>query len=150
METLTNQKMDQIINQFNLNYSIVKVTFNQNYNPDVFEKLYTYKCAVEGVKEGDFVVVDTPNEGFRVVKVVSIIENSYENAIQANKASKFIVDKVDMTKYNESKELKEKRRWILNQLAERKKVLEELAVFEAMALKDDQSKELLEQLKGTV
>ena len=54
---------------------------------------YAYLCDIPGIAVGDHVVVDSPSNGLTVVKVVQI-GDTVENV---TKATKWIVDKVDVS-----------------------------------------------------
>jgi len=58
------------------------------------EKRYAYLCDIPGVKVGDKVVVDAPSNGLTLVTVREI-------AVGDSKASKWIVDRVDLTAHEE-------------------------------------------------
>lgn len=58
------------------------------------DKRYPYLCDIPGVKTGDKVVVDTPSSGLTLVTVKEIV-------LGDAKASKWIVDRVDLTAHGE-------------------------------------------------
>jgi len=58
------------------------------------DKRYAYLCDIPGVKVGDKVVVDTPSNGLTLVTVREI-------AVGDAKASKWLVDRVDLTAHEE-------------------------------------------------
>ena len=82
----------------------ISVKFTDGYS----DKVYAYLTEDTEIKNDDCVVVDSPNGGYKVVRVVSV-EETIESV---TKASKWIVQKVDDTAYKARIE-KEKRKAVL-------------------------------------
>lgn len=82
----------------------ISVKFTDGYS----DKVYAYLTEDESIKNDDAVVVDSPNGGYKVVRVVSV-EETVESV---TKASKWIVQRVDDTEYKE-RIAKEKRKAVL-------------------------------------
>jgi hypothetical protein len=96
--------------------------------------LYAYLTDIEGLEVGDTLVVDSPNSGFTCVTVTSV----EETAESVDKATKWIVSKVDVAGYKAR--LKK---------AERRKLLTaKLKKMQAAALEADQFAALIKLVPG--
>lgn len=102
-------------------------------------KSYQYNCEYK-VSEGDYVVVDSPNDGYVVVKVNEV-------NVQDVKATKSVVCIVDDTKYKLEKELEKKRVQTLNKLKTAAEKASKLAVYKALAQDNPEIKDLLNELE---
>lgn len=71
----------------------VKVRFSATGAQRGTNTEYAYLCDIPGVAVGDHVVVDTPSNGLTIAKVIQI-GDTVENV---TKATKWIVDKVDVS-----------------------------------------------------
>lgn len=73
---------------------IAQVQF-KSYNKVYGGQAYAYKILPNmKIKEGDEVIVDSPTQGYQVVKVSKILDDHA-------KASKFIIAKIDDSEYKE-------------------------------------------------
>lgn len=108
--------------------NIINVSFNGHSAP------YAYMTDIEGIEVGDTVVVDSPNSGFTCVKVVSVTET----ADSVDKASKWIVSKVDVAGYKERLEKAERRKLLTAKLKK----------MQAEALEADQFAALIKLVPG--
>jgi hypothetical protein len=95
---------------------------------------YVYLTDIEGVEAGDTLVVDSPNSSFTCVTVISV----HETAESVEKATKWIVSKVDVTGYKARLEKVERRKLLTAKL---KKMQEE-------ALEADQFSALIKLVPG--
>lgn len=59
-----------------------------------FEQEYSYKCDIEGLKKGDVLVVPT-NNSFSI----GIFQRYSTNKIHIDKATKWVVERVDIEAY---------------------------------------------------
>ena len=84
-------------------------------------QLYTYKT-LEEVEKGEFVVVDTPQNGLTVVKVVEVLK-AHEK--KCNFAIKWVVQKVDMSRYEELNEKEGQAQELIN-TSKTKKLVEDM------------------------
>ena len=73
---------------------------------------------------------------------------SVQPYVEGSKATKFIVNKVDMGSYLEQIERHNTRKDILNKLEAKRRQFEELALYEIMAKDDQEAALLLNQLRG--
>lgn len=124
---------------------IVTVRFAESKVGYGTPKSYAYYCDIDGIAVGDAVVVDTPSSGLTVVRVVSIAPLTAEDV---HKASKWIVDKVDVAAHNARRE-REARRKVLE--AQLEKALEEALRkdrFTRLAELNPDLAPLVEELKG--
>lgn len=80
----------------NPNFNFVGVEFNQTKG-----KTYYYKT-LEQFEDGDKAIVDSPRDG---LVVVTVVEANAECLLDTEYNYKWIVQKVDLTKYNEAIEL---------------------------------------------
>lgn len=103
-------------------------------------KTYNYLTFDESLQVEDYVVVPTSN-GFAVAQIVEFKEHSPY-------AKSLIVDKVDMTRYNEEtakiKRVQELRAKLETELAEEQRI----AVYRESAKSNPRIKELLEELES--
>ena len=117
--------------------SIVNVVFK------TATREYSYLTDLD-LSEGDYVVVDTPN-GFEVVKVVGtrgITSN------QCAKASKWIVQKIDVTDYEAKKATRVIIQEIKNKLKQRKDDMEEIMLYKKLANTDPEIGALIKELES--
>lgn len=114
---------------------IVKVKFN-GYG----YKEYNFKCDIPDIKVGDMVIVDS--SGYQVVKVVSVDENS------DYPATKWVVAKVDMSHHLAKIEKDKKIAEVKKKLNAKKKELQDIAIYEMLAEKDPEFREILAEYKA--
>ena len=119
------------------------VTFGTN-QPYGVSKEYAYKTDLD-LEAGDIVVVKASE--LKLCTVVSIIEDILVNAQIVNRATKWIVDKVDMSKHIARINRVERMDFIKNKLEEKKKAMEEIAIFEMLAKADPEAAKLLNEMK---
>lgn len=118
-----------------INTKIVGVEF-EDYN-----KVYLYKSYID-VNVGDIVVVET-RDTYSIATVVSIGGDS-------NKATKYVVSKLDIKTHEEKKEKVEKQNRILEELDKRVLELQSINAYEKYAQIDDTIKTLYEEYKSIV
>jgi hypothetical protein len=95
---------------------------------------YAYLTDIEGIEVGDTLVVDSPNTGFACVTVTSV----QETAQTVEKASKWIVSKVDAAGYKARLERAERRKLLTAKLKK----------MQAEALEADQFAALIKLVPG--
>lgn len=80
------------------------------FPPYTGSKPYTYKTLLY-VQEGDYAVVETPSNGFQVVKVVEVVlpKDLWESSIELQDSIyyKWLVQKVDLKQYRETLEMEQ-------------------------------------------
>lgn len=114
----------------------IKVLFKNDKN-----KGYKYLCPYE-VSVGNFVVVDSPYNGYVTVEVIKIYDGE---EVAATKRVVCVVDDTDYLEYNKRKE-KEKR--LLLQLDKAAAEFNKLALYEMAAKSDSKVAALLKELKS--
>jgi hypothetical protein len=95
---------------------------------------YSYMTDIEGVEVGDTLVVDSPTYGFACVTVTSVQETAHS----VEKATKWIVSKVDVAGYKERLEKMERRKLLTAKLKK----------MQAEALEADQFAALIKLVPG--
>jgi len=108
------------------------------------DTLYSFFADSEmNLKEGDTVVVDTRN-GLQVatVREIDVIDQA-----SVGVASKWVVDKVDLSAHEARIERQKRMKSVLAKLRARRKDFEEMALSEVLADKDNEVAELLKGLK---
>lgn len=117
----------------------VGVKFGTGYNTQV----YHYLTDIDTIKVGDKVIVDSPSDGYVAVRVDVIHLNTH-----VAKATKYIVNTIDDTKYKARIEADKRRAEIIKKLDKKRKELEEVAIYQWLASQDDEAASLLNELKG--
>lgn len=107
------------------------------------EKQYNFKC-YDAVKVGDVVVVDT-QYGFNVATVTEI-EPTTKNLPLGE--LKEVVAVVDTTAFNERREKAERTKELKKKMDKKVKELQNIAIYEMLAEKDPELREMLEELKS--
>lgn len=113
------------------------VKFDNGYGSKTYHYLYDLN---EPVLVGDTVVVSVSEE-LRLVKVVSVLDGVSE------KATKYVVDRVDVSKYKARQEKERKRTVLRTQLESLLKNQEELLKYRMLASMNTQAAELLRELE---
>lgn len=106
-------------------------------------QVYHYLTDIGTIKVGDKVIVDSPSDGYVTVKVDSVHLDT-----QVAKATKYIVNTIDDTKYKARIESEKRRAEIVKKLEKKRKEVEELAIYRWLAEQDDEAASLLNELKG--
>ena len=122
----------------NEDFKIVQVNFTKDAT-----KSYHYKTMLN-VEEGDFVVVDTPNNGYQVVEVIEVIPGQ-ECELTFNFNLKWIVQKVETEQYEAAKKMERDAIKVLNKAKyarRRSEMIEDL--------KDNIGEDAIETVKGLV
>ena len=105
-------------------------------------KGYAYLTNMDDLEINDFVVVDCAN-GLQVCRVTKLIGLT---ANQINKASAWVVSKVDLAQHDKNLQAQEKIQEIQNKVAERKSQIEGQVILAQMAESDPTMKSLLQEL----
>jgi predicted GTPase len=103
-------------------------------------KSYQFLTDIEGLQQGDLVVVDTRN-GFAIAQ----IEGYEEIEKPGLKELKWVVQKVDLTAHQERMEKQRRLNALKRKMESRKKQLEEFQIFALLAKEDEVMKEMLEE-----
>lgn len=121
---------------------IVHVVFPLNaYSRD---KTYAYMTDIDDIAVNDTVVVDSPNNGLTLVKVVSV----EETAEGVEKATKWIVDKVDVTAHKKRMADIEQRKLIVAKLKKMQAEMLEADQFAMLAANNPEAAALIDQLRA--
>ena len=102
---------------------------------------YSYLCDLDDVKIGDKLVVETPQYGLIVTTVVSLEQHNI-------RATKWIVDSVDVAAYEQRKQNALKKVQIKALIDLKVKEFDEVAKLDAYADKSPELAELLKQYKA--
>lgn len=121
-------------------FKVAKVKFLSGANTNT-----TYEYAMfDDYKVGDTVVVASAHHGLGVAKIDEVITK--EEAVTKN-FEREIVDRVDMSTYEDRKKNRARVQELKNKMTNRVKELNNLAIFEMMAEKDPELKDMLEEYK---
>ena len=118
---------------------IVSVSFNDGYSRP---KEYYFRC-YENVEVGDKVVVSTKNV-LSVATIVDILEKM-PTGMNIKAVYAEVVCKVDMSAFNERKELAERAMSLKTQMDERVQVIQENEIYKLLSEKDPTLKKLFEE-----
>jgi hypothetical protein len=108
-------------------------------------KQYVFKC-YDAVQLGDLVVVDTAL-GFNVVTVTEI---EPKDIVLPTGQLREVVQVVDMTPYNIRKAKAEELKELKKKMDKKVKELQDLAIYEMLAEKDPELREMLNKLKDLI
>lgn len=120
---------------------IAQVCFPVDRSNGVGVKRYSYFTDIEDLDWQDVVVVET-RYGIRTAVFMNYTE---ADSIAAEKASAWIVQKVDLAGIEDKKAKQKRLQEIKDKLFERKSKLEERQIFEFMAKSDTQMSDLLKE-----
>jgi len=137
------KEMSKDVNYVGGEYKVVGV----KYVDSGLNKYYFKIDADIEVEEGTLLVVEAKN-GYGIANVVEVVANSIENADAIARATAWVVDIIDTSRQDERKDATKKRKYIIQQLEERKKAMEAVSVYQALANVDEESAKLLEELKS--
>lgn len=93
----------------NENFKIVKVCFPSS------TKQYAYKSILP-VEPGDQVVIESPRDGLMVLEAVDVIPGAECNDTLLNKATKWVVQKVNTSHYEEAQAMERELNKEINKL----------------------------------
>ena len=125
------------------NYRIAMVKFVQGTNT---VKGYAFALFDNTIDVDDLVLCDTSN-GYNVAKVVEIIPKNEYNGCTV---SKEVICKVDFSDFENRKANREEAKKLKVEMDKKIKDLQELTLYEMMAEKSPELKEMLEMYKGLV
>lgn len=128
------------------NYNVAMVNFVQGVNTT---KKYAFALFDETITIDDAVLVDTAN-GYSVAVVNEIYtKDSYEE-IGCSLPTREVICKIDFTAFDERKEKRAKASKLKKEMGAKVKALQEIAVFELLAEKSPELKEMLDEYKNLV
>jgi hypothetical protein len=114
---------------------IVKIRFCDSFNTD--RKNYSYLTDDETIEKDDVVVVSS-GPGLGLGKVVAVGT--------PGRATNWVVQKVDMDAFKKRREQEEKVKGLKLALQLKKEQFDEMAVFQLLAEKDPEAKQMLDEL----
>lgn len=113
---------------------VVNVIIDNGWN----NKVYRFKTGIETLEAGDKLVVDTAN-GLVIGTVKDYVEDYA-------KATKWVIQKIDLTEHEERVERSRRIKEVKRQLTLRRKEIEEQEVMKLLAAKDESFAKLLNEL----
>lgn len=125
------------------NYRIAMVKFVQGINT---AKGYAFALFDEYVCVDDYVLCDTAN-GYGVAKVIEIITKDEYNGVDVTKE---IICGLNFVDFEQRKKNREEAKKLKSEMDKKMKEMQELALYEVMAEKSPELKEMLEAYKGLV
>lgn len=125
------------------NYRVAMVKFVKGTNTT---RGYAFALFDNSVDVDDLVLCDTEN-GYGVAKVFEIINKDDYNGVEIKKE---IICKVDFTAFEQRKKNREEAKKLKSEMDKKMKEMQELALYEMMAEKSPELKEMLEAYKGLV
>ena len=120
-----------------LNQNLKTVTVEYLDTPG-YKKSYNFITDRDDIKQGDTVVVDSRN-GLGLAKVSLVIKGV------SAKAKMWVVDRVDLSGFEERKQKAEKAKELMTAMEQRRKGLEKIAVYKMMAESDPGMKKMYEE-----
>lgn len=125
------------------NYVRAGIRFLNNYKYAQSDIEYQYALYDENIGVGDTVVVKTANHGFALATVATVSDEGLDLV----KKGREIVAKVDFTAFTERHDRIEKMAVIKAKLDKKVKELQNFAVYEMLAEKDEDLKQMLSEYK---
>lgn len=125
------------------NYKRAGIKFLDSYKYSQSNIEYQYALYDENIGVGDTVVVKTANHGFALATVATVSDEGLDLV----KKGREIVAKVDFTTYTERHNRIEKMAAIKAKLDKKVKELQNFAVYEMLAEKNDEMKQMLSEYK---
>jgi hypothetical protein len=122
------------------NYRVAMVKFVQGTNTD---KKYAFAVFEDCISVDEYVLCDTVH-GYSVGKVIEIINKDEYNGVEITKE---IVCPVCFDCYEQRKKNREEAKKLKSEMDKKMKEMQELALYEMMAEKSPELKEMLEQYK---
>ncbi len=120
---------------------IAQVCFLLDRSNEIGDKRYSYFTDLEDLDWQDTVVVET-RYGIKTAVFMNYVDT---DSVAAEKASAWIIQKVDLVGLDEKKAKQKRLQEIKTKLLERKAKIEERQIFELMAQSDSQMADLLKE-----
>lgn len=105
-------------------------------------KRYFFFTDIDNLQVGDILVVDAAN-GLQIVKFVEY--RNLDDVVQ--KPTKWVIQKVDLTKHRERMEAIERAEKLKRMMEERRKQAQELEIYAILAKSDPEMAKLLDEYK---
>jgi hypothetical protein len=142
---LLNKKEEDIIMKVNGNYNVAMVKLLKDANISTTTK-YAFALFDNEIACEDLVLCDTVN-GYVVGKITDIIT---QDEYQGNAVTKEIICKVDFAAFEQRKANRIKAHQIQKEMDKKIKGIQEMMLYEMMAEKNPELKEMLEQYKALI
>ena len=128
-------------------YKVATIKFleGKNTNTEYYSALFDNE-----IYSGDTVVVMSAHNGMGIAVVTDIVEEPTSSMIEYCNAGREIIAKFDMSAYETRKENRKKAQELKVQMDKKVKELEKVALYEMMAEKSPELKEMLDAYKGLV
>ena len=149
VETNSGEKMKRNVDYIGTDYAVVGLTYRTDdvTNMDL-DDAYYFKTSVINLVVNDMVVVEDTN-GYKLMKVTQppLAKTLESKTIKKfNKATAWVVDKVDMAIHQHRIDSTDRKEFILKQLEEKKAQMEEVAIYKMLADQDADAALLLAEL----
>lgn len=132
------------INKYKGSFRVATISFLDNSSYEVNYRLYDDGF---NYKEGDIVVAKSARHGLGIAKIKCIFDTNEELVCKENRE---IICPIDMTKYNEREEKAKEIAKLKEDMDKKAKELQGIALYEMMAEKSPELKEMLEKYKNLV
>ena len=145
-QTYTNKGEDNMLMG---NFKIAKIKFIEGTNTD---KEYYYALYDDFIISSDYVVVKSANHGFGVAMVTDIISDDCVTQSMRDYCNegREIIAKFDMVAYEQRVEKRKMAKQLKADMNKKMKEMQELAMFEMMAEKNPELKEMLDKYKELI
>ena len=130
-------------------YTVCKIRFIEGSNTS---KDYDYALYDNNLRVGDHVVVKSANHGFGLAKITEIVSDDCVTQAMLDycNAGREVVSGFDMSAYEERLEKRKIAKQLKADMNKKMKEMQELAMFEMMAEKNPELKEMLDKYKELV
>jgi len=115
------------------------------FNNDYHKKGYNFLCSIEGLQQGDTLVVDTVN-GLGIAKFEKYDELGFGHT-GAAKPTKWVICKVPLEEHNKRIQAAEKANLLKKMMEEQRKKTEEIAIYEILAKENPEMQKMLDEYK---
>jgi len=143
------KKMDKRnVNYIGTDYEVVEVSYELNAIDGMSINTYTFKTSIK-LKAGDTIVVEDTNGLSLCICISDSVPRDLttETIKLFNKAKAWVVDIVSLGAQTKRREATERKKFIMDQLAERREAMEEVAIYKMLAESDPTAAKLLTELE---
>ena len=131
------------------NYAVCSIKFIEGTNAN---KEYCYALYDDSIVAGDYVVVKSAHHGMGIAQVCDIINKELitQSILDYCNEGREVIAKFDMCAYEERVVNRKKAKQLKAEMNKKMKEMQELAMFEMMAEKNPELKEMLDAYKELV
>ncbi len=142
-------EMSKNVNYIGTDYEVVAVSYELNTIEEPLINTYYFKTDRKLVK-GDTIVVESVNGLGLCIVLEDSIPRSLDTVVikMFNKAEAWVVDIVDTRNQDKRREATERKKFIVEQLSERREAMEEVAIYKLLAESDPDAAKLLQELES--